>query len=75
MKAIFSQAYPAIARWVEEQGWVEIGRDEYSTSLVRALDIGGIVWESDEEVKTVDEALEALERALGEWLERNEVDR
>ena len=67
----FSQEYPAIARWVGEQGRVEIGMDEYSTSLVRVLDPGGLVWESGDSVATVDEALRALEEVLKEWFERN----
>ena len=67
----FSQIYPTIARWIEEQGWIEIGSDEYSHSLVRALDPGGLVWESTSEHKTVDEALAALEVALEEWFDQN----
>jgi len=67
----FSQTYPTIARWIEEQGWIEIGSDEYSKSLVRALDPGGMVWESSSEQVTVDEALTALEGALEEWFELN----
>jgi len=71
VEVIFAQAYPAVARWVEEQGWVESGMDEYSASLVRALDAGGLVWESSSEEKTVDEALQALEKALQKWFEQN----
>lgn len=67
----FSQTYPTIARWIEEQGWIEIGSDEYSKSLVRALDPGGMVWESSSEQVTVDEALTALDGALEEWFEQN----
>ncbi|RMG50728.1 MAG: hypothetical protein D6723_11810 [Acidobacteria bacterium] len=68
---IFAQAYPAITRWVEGQGWVEIGMDETGDSLVRALDPGGLVWGSDGQVGTADEALRALEEALREWFEQN----
>ena len=70
-ETIFAQTYPAITRWVEDQGWVEIGVNEYSTSLARALDAGGLVWESNGEEKTVDEALQALEKVLQEWFEQN----
>jgi hypothetical protein len=38
-------AYPTIARWVMEYGWMEIGHDDMSRSFVRALDEGGLVWE------------------------------
>ncbi len=65
MKNLFAQIYPNIAYWVEAQGWIEIGTDEYSDSLVRALDEGGLVWESHPEHETIDEALAALEIELG----------
>jgi len=38
--------------------------------LVRALDKGGLVWESSDDHETVDEALQALEIELAEWLEQ-----
>jgi hypothetical protein len=69
MKSQFSDIYPNITHWVDTQGWIEIGHDEYSGSLVRALDEGGLVWESSDEHQTVDEALQALEIEIAEWLE------
>lgn len=60
----FSQLYPAITRWIDEDGLIEIGENEYSESLARAYDIDGLVWESRLEHKTVDEALTAMEKAL-----------
>jgi hypothetical protein len=69
MKIQFSKLYPNIAYWVTTQGWIEIGQDEYSNSLVRALDEGGLVWESSDEHESVDEALQALEIELAEGLE------
>jgi hypothetical protein len=71
MDSPFAQVFPNITYWVEVRGWIEVGADEYSDSLVRALDEGGLVWESRLDHKTVDEALEALERELGEWFEQN----
>jgi hypothetical protein len=69
MKSQFSKVYPNITHWVTTQGWIEIGEGEYSSSLVRALDEGGLVWESSDEHESVDEALQALEMELAEWLE------
>lgn len=43
-------------------------RDRRS-SLVRALDEGGLVWESSDDHETVDEALQTLELELAEGLE------
>jgi hypothetical protein len=69
--ASFAESYPTIARWIEEQGWIEIGSDEYSTSLVRALDPGGMVWESDTAIDSIDEALKELEKELKGWFKKN----
>ena len=71
MENPFATAYPTIAHWIEVQGWIEIGQDEYSSSLVRCLDEGGMVWESNEKHQTIDEALQALEEALVVWFEQN----
>ena len=60
----FSQLYPAITRWIDEDGLIEIGTNEYSPSLARAYDIGGLVWESLPEHKAVDAALAAMDAAL-----------
>lgn len=60
----FAETYPAITRWIDEDGLVEIGTNEYSSSLARTYDMGGLVWESGPEHKTVDEALSAMDKAL-----------
>jgi hypothetical protein len=62
----FEQSYPHIARWVQSYGWIEMGADHYSRSLVRALDEGGMVWESKEDDTTLDETLDALESFLAQ---------
>ena len=68
----FSELYPAIARWIDEDGLIEIGTNEYSHSLARTYDIGGLVWESAPEHNNVDDALAAMEKALQELFEENE---
>jgi hypothetical protein len=60
----FTNLYPHIARWVQSYGWIEIGADPYRYSLVRALDEGGLVWESRENDATLDDTLLALETFL-----------
>lgn len=32
----FEEKYPNLCRFVEEQGWIEIGKSEYIDSFVRA---------------------------------------
>jgi hypothetical protein len=66
----FATRYPHIAQWVGD-GWIEMGRDDYNRSFVRALDIGGLVWEGSTQYATLDEALQALETGIAEWLREN----
>ncbi len=47
---------------------MEIGYDDYSRSFIRILDIGGLVWESNERYSTVDAALHAAEAELAVWM-------
>jgi hypothetical protein len=68
---MFDEAYPHIAAWVKEHGWIEIGRDEFSPSLIRALNEGGRIWESDNIYPTVEAALQECESALAAWMEEN----
>jgi hypothetical protein len=70
-KDAFSVLYPNIAAWVED-GWVEIGNDEFSSSMVRALDIGGMVWEGESSYPSLHEALKALDAGIAEFLEVNQ---
>ena len=53
----FERLYPHIARWVQAYGWIELGSGDYSHSFVRALDMGGMIWEGLEHYPTLDEAL------------------
>ncbi len=69
---IFAKTFPHIDQWIGEQGWIEIGSNENSDSLVRAIDEGGLVWESDDQHQTIDDALLALEQFLVQWFQENE---
>ena len=68
MEPSFSKYYPNITDWIDRFGWIELGQDEYSHSLVRVLNEGGMVCESSDTHKTIDEALQALETELVEML-------
>ena len=65
------EAYPSIAQWVESYGWIEIGQDDHSRSMVRALDTGGMVWEGKTKYASLDELLRDLENGLTDWLNEN----
>ena len=67
----FEESYPNIANWVRLQGWIELGQDHYSSSLVSALDEGGMIWEGSAHYETAEEALDALETVLAHRMEQN----
>jgi hypothetical protein len=62
----FEQIYPNIARWVKSYGWIEIGSDLYSQSLLRAYDEGSTVWESREDDTSLNEVLRTLDSVLAQ---------
>lgn len=62
-KINFSKIYPHIAWWIDNHGWIEVGTDEYSDSLIRLLDEGGTWWE-DTKATTIDDALQNAEKFL-----------
>lgn len=63
--------FPAVAKWVNGCGHVEIGDQEGFGFVVRAIDYGGVVFEDDRPT-TLAGALAALEKGLSEWFEEQE---
>ncbi|MGZ8244698.1 hypothetical protein [Methylomagnum sp.] len=61
----FEARYPSLAMWIRDHGgWIEIGGDGTSRSLVRVLNPGGMVWESGAAYTSIDEALAEADRAV-----------
>jgi hypothetical protein len=73
LQSSFSETFPAIAYWVTSVGWIEIGDDDVSPTWVWALDMGGLIWESDDQTASVDQAIQAMEKALRVWLDRGRI--
>ncbi|WP_428484304.1 SWIM zinc finger family protein [Rhodopila sp.] len=67
---IFTEKYPNITGWIKD-GWIEIGRDGYSTSIIRVLDQGGLVWEGGTRHKSMDKVLQEAEDAIADWTQNN----
>ena len=67
------KAYPALAKWVRGFGHIEIGDQEGFGFVVRAIDYGGVVFESDKP-DTLAEAMAALEKGLAEYFERERIE-
>ena len=66
----FIRKYPNIAGWVKG-GWIEIGRDGYSSSMIRVLDEGGLVWEGGTRHKSIDKILQEADDAIAHWFSNN----
>ena len=67
------KAFPAIARWVQGYGHIEIGDQQGFGFVVRALDYGGLIFE-DGKCSTLAEAMAALENGLAEWFQNEGVE-
>jgi hypothetical protein len=61
-----SRCIPNIAAWVNSCGWIDIGDDGQSSSFVRALNEGDLVWEDNDDDATLDEVLEACDTFLAD---------
>jgi len=70
----FEQLYPNLAYWVESFGWIELGQDDYSRSLIRILDEGGMIWESKESYDNLDAALQDAEAAIAHWFKEEKIE-
>lgn len=67
---LFTEQYPNLAEWVLD-GWIEIGRNGYSTSPIRVCDEGGLVWEGGTRHKSMDNILAEADQAISEWMKEN----
>ena len=66
----FTERYPNIAGWIKD-GWIEIGRDGHSTSTIRVLDEGGLIWEGGTRHRSMDKILQEAEDAIADWMQNN----
>ncbi len=71
MNKAFDDLYPNIAWWADGGGWIELGRDDFSRSMIRVFDIGGMLWEGKETYKTVAAAMDEAEAFISQWQEEN----
>ena len=61
----FDDQYPTLSTWIlGGDAWIALGQDDFNRSNVRIMDIGGLIWESERNYRTVAEALADAERAL-----------
>ena len=68
--------FPNASYFVDEHGWIEFGRDDDSplTSFIRALNMGGMIWEGESSYPNLDAAFADLERGLTDWMEAEGIE-
>lgn len=71
MAKTFDDSYPNISWWADDGGWIELGRDDFSPSMIRVLDIGGMLWEGKTSYETVAQALDEAEAFIARWRVEN----
>lgn len=70
MAGSFEKHYPNIDAWIRTHaGWIEMGPNESSYSMIRVLDLGGLIWESEKRYPSLDEALAEADQAIADWLD------
>ena len=67
------KTFPAIAKWVQGYGHIEIGDQEGFGFIVRAIDYGGQIFE-DNEPETLAEAMATLEKGLTKWFSEQRIE-
>lgn len=60
----FEQQYPAIDRFVEEFGCIEIGEHEMISAFVRAYSEGGTVYEGKDSYPSMEAAFKDLDKGI-----------
>ena len=68
----FDEKYPFIANWVQD-GTIEIGYGKYDDVFLRAIDAGGVAWESDKTYQNLDDAFADLEAGIAKWVQGNGI--
>jgi hypothetical protein len=67
----FEQQYPAIDRFIEEFGCIEIGENDMISAFVRAYSEGGTVYEGKDTYPSMDEAFKDLDRGIQAFFDEN----
>ena len=66
-----AERYPHVARWCNQEGWIEVGYEWQDKLFARALYDGGLAWGGEGPYATIDDALRALDDGIREFMEEN----
>lgn len=73
MQVKVEAVFPAITKWVQAHGWIEVGQQELFGFVARLLHEGGTQVE-DDRPDTLAEAMAALEAGLVRWFEEQGLE-
>ncbi|MCO5199554.1 MAG: hypothetical protein M9941_17585 [Anaerolineae bacterium] len=65
--------YPFIASWIID-GEIHLGQTESWQPFGMVADHGGIVWETDEDLGSLDALFDAMELAIGRWCQQHGIE-
>ncbi len=71
----FAKAYPSLSSFVEKYGEIYLGDDAYNGALVTVATENDIIWQSSSQQRNIDNALEAAERVVQQWLSRHAISK
>ena len=69
---MFKKSFPGLTEWVDGWGCIEIGEDGVTNSLVRLIDEGGVVWESPDNIQSLEKALQNADTFIANWIQENQ---
>ena len=69
----FDEKYSYISAWVQD-GQIEVGYGEYDDVFLRAIDSGGVIWESKGGYESMDKAFTDLEAGIKGWCQENGIE-
>ncbi len=69
----FDGKYPYIAAWVQD-GRIEVGYNDWDDVFMRAIDLGGVVWESNQTYENLDDAFADMNAGIEKWCRENGIE-
>ena len=74
MPTALEKRFPNITKWINFQGWLELGGSPYDESAAKALDEGGCVFQGKSRYPSLDALLADLDHGISVWCSENGVD-
>ncbi len=67
-----AERYPHVARWCNQEGWIEVGYEWQDKLFARAFHDGGLAWGGEGPYPTIDDALRDLDEGIRAFMAEND---